>query len=184
MKIQFSDDILTIAEYAREEAMRTGWRGVGADHLMLAIIRHADNDACRILDGMGISLEGFKTFIDSRIFEDTPIPYNEMADIRLSNGARSVMSMSAFEALKAGKSKVLPAHLLLALSRTAGNATAEYFKTSGITPQALSEKIASSATVSAEETLPKFEDIAGALGEQLSRLFDNSSDNSNPNILS
>lgn len=182
MKIRFSDDVLIIAEYAREEAMRTGWRGIGADHLMLAILRHADNGACRVLSELGISLSDLKTFIDSRIFEDTPIPYNEMSSIKLSNGARGILSLSAFEALKSGVTEVLPAHLLLALSRTGGNAAADYLTTSRITPQALSEHIAAKGTGAAPEVLPKFEDIAGALGEQLSNLFE--SKNSHTNIFS
>lgn len=171
MKIRFSDDVLTIAEYAREEAMRTGWRGIGADHLMLAILRHADNGACRTLSDLGLSLSALKTFIDSRIFEDSPIPYNEISSVKLSNGARGILSMSAFEALKAGSEEVLPVHLLLALSRTSGNATADYLLTSSITPQNLSEHIAANCAGTAPETLPKFEDIAGALGEQLSNLL-------------
>lgn len=171
MKIRFSDDILTIAEYAREEAMRTGWRGIGADHLMLAILRHGDNEACRALSALGLSLSEFKSFIDSRIFEDAPVPYNEMSSIKLSNAARSIFSMSAFEALKTGTEEVTPGHLLLALSRTSGNATADYFLSGKITPQGLSENISAQASAPAPEVLPKFEDIAGALGEQLSNLF-------------
>ena len=179
MKIRFSDDILTIAEYAREEAMRTGWRGIGADHLMLAILRHGENDACRILSALGLSLTALKSFIDSRIFEDNPVPYNEMSRVKLSNGARGILSMSAFEALKAGTEEVLPVHLLLALSRTSGNATADYLLTSRITPQNLSEHIAANRTAASPESLPKFEDIAGALGEQLSNLFGSKSNHTN-----
>lgn len=177
MKIRFSDDVMTIAEYAREEAMRTGWRGIGADHLMLGILRHADNEACRVLSALGLSLSALKDFIDSRIFEDSPVPYNEMSSVKLSNGARSILNMSAFEALKAGTGEVLPAHLLLALSRTSGNATADFLLTSKITPQALSERIAAAGSKAAPEVLPKFEDIAGALGEQLSNLFGSKNDN-------
>ncbi len=177
MKIRFSNDVMTIAEYAREEAMRTGWRGIGADHLMLAILRHADNEACRVLSAMGLSLSAMKNFIDSRIFEDTPIPYNEISGIKLSNSARGVFNISAFEALKSGTEEVLPTHLLLALSRTSGNATSDYLITSKITPQTLSERIAASSPEATPEALPRFEDIAGALGEQLSNLFGSKNNN-------
>lgn len=180
MKIRFSDEVLTIAEYAREEAMRTGWRGVGADHLMLGILRHADNEACRTLSAFGLSLSDLKTHIDSRIFEDSPVPYNEMSSVKLTHAGRGILNMSAFEALKVGLNAVQPIHLLLAISRTSGNATADYFLSKGVTTQKLAEKIAASGNeAEAAISLPKFEDIAGALGEQLSHLYGNGESSQN-----
>ena len=35
MKIKFSQELLTILGYARDEAMRTGCYGIGADHIVL-----------------------------------------------------------------------------------------------------------------------------------------------------
>lgn len=173
MKIKFSKEVQTIAEYAREEAMRTGWYGIGPDHLMLAILRHGDNDACRALSALGVSLSSLKAHIDSSIFREEPVPFNDLDKVEMNHAARGVMNMSAFEALRSGLEEVLPAHLLMAISRTSGNATADFFVTTGINPIKLTEhfgvqsRLDESATLSA----PRLQDIAGALGEQLNNLL-------------
>ena len=43
MEIRISEELNSIINYAREEAMRTGSYGIGPDHLFLGIIRHGDN---------------------------------------------------------------------------------------------------------------------------------------------
>lgn len=61
MEIKISDELNTIIGYAREEALRTGSYGIGPDHLFLGIIRHADNDACRTLTGLGADTDSMKS---------------------------------------------------------------------------------------------------------------------------
>ena len=67
MEIKISDELNSIIRYAREEAMRTGSYGIGPDHLFLGMMRHSDNDACRLLAGLGVDIDEFKRFIDSHI---------------------------------------------------------------------------------------------------------------------
>ena len=52
MQIQISDALNGIIKYAREEAMRTGSYGIGPDHLFLGIIRHEENTAFQVLQGL------------------------------------------------------------------------------------------------------------------------------------
>ena len=66
MQIQISDQLNGIIKYAREEAMRTGSYGIGPDHLFLGIIRHEDNNAFQVLQGLGVEPAELKTFIDGR----------------------------------------------------------------------------------------------------------------------
>ena len=49
MEIKVSEELNFIIRYAGDEAMRTGYYAIGHDHLFLGIIRHGDNDACRVL---------------------------------------------------------------------------------------------------------------------------------------
>ena len=53
MEIRISEELNSIINYAREEAMRTGSYGIGPDHLFLGIIRHGDPPACPPLRGLG-----------------------------------------------------------------------------------------------------------------------------------
>lgn len=173
MKIKFSKEVMTIAEYAREEAMRTGWYGISPDHLMLAILRHGDNDACRALSALGVSLSALKAHIDSSIFREEPVPFNDLDKVEMGRAARGVMNMSAFEALRSGTEEVLPAHLLTAISRTSGNATADFFVTSGISPSRLTDHFGTHSRLDESSALsaPRLQDIARALGEQLNNLL-------------
>ena len=65
MQIQISDALNGIIKYAREEAMRTGSYGIGPDHLFLGIIRHEENTAFQVLQGLGVEPAELKGFIDS-----------------------------------------------------------------------------------------------------------------------
>ena len=75
MEIKFSAELQTILCYARDEAMRTGSYGLGADHIALGLLRHRDNDACRVLTACGVDLEALKQAIDERIFADRAVPW-------------------------------------------------------------------------------------------------------------
>ena len=81
MEIRISEELNSIINYAREEAMRTGSYGIGPDHLFLGIIRHGDNPGCTTLRGLGADLNSMKAFIDSRIFTNEQIPYSELENI-------------------------------------------------------------------------------------------------------
>lgn len=70
MQIKFSDEFNNIAFRARNEALRTGCIGIGADHLALGLLRHRHNDACLTLEEFGIDLKEFKKFIDARVFQE------------------------------------------------------------------------------------------------------------------
>lgn len=178
MNIRFSNIMLTIAEYARQEAMRTGWRAVTPDHLMLGILRHSDNDACRTLRKLGVDTREMKKFIDERIFQKDPVPYGELDRIILGNAARAVLGMSAFEALKLGETEILPADLLSALSRTEGNATSDFLKEKGITTKDIaaiggkSPRGGASAGKDADTAgMPGARELSGVLSEQLKKIY-------------
>lgn len=169
MRIKFSEILLTIAEYARQEAIRTGWRGVGADHLMLGILRHSANDACRILTRLGVDRSDMKKFIDSRIFCEEAIPFEAAESIELTKAARGILSMSAFEALKLGSEEVLPSDLLSALSRTRGNASIEYLHSHNIFTENIVSMNGLVETDSPKTISP--EELSAVLGEQLNKIY-------------
>ncbi|MBQ6576538.1 MAG: ATP-dependent Clp protease ATP-binding subunit [Bacteroidales bacterium] len=132
MDLRVSGELNSIITYAREEAMRTGSYGIGPDHLFLGIIRHADNDAYRILEGMEVDMEQLKKFIDSRIFTNEKIPYEELENINFSRGAQNVLTITVMEATKMRSSQADPIHLLLALCRTTGSYGQAYLRNLGI----------------------------------------------------
>ena len=132
MEIRISDQLNSIINYAREEAMRTGSYGIAPDHLLLAILRHRENSAADALLGVGTDLEELKQFIDSHIFTNEHIPYSEIDNVSFSRGAQNVLSFTILEATKLRCREAGPQHLLLAICRAAGSYGSSYLRDTGI----------------------------------------------------
>ena len=81
MDIRVSGELNSIITYAREEALRTGSYGIGPDHLFLGIIRHVDNDAYRILEGLEVDMDQLKNSIGLQNYsgKDPLVAYKFMA---------------------------------------------------------------------------------------------------------
>ena len=132
MQLQISDDLNGIIKYAREEAMRTGSYGIGPDHLFLGVIRHEDNSAFKVLQGLGVEPAELKSFIDGRIFTNEAIPYAEIDHINFSRQAQNVLSITVMEATRMKSPEAAPHHLLLALCRTTDSYGQAYLRARGI----------------------------------------------------
>ena len=132
MEISISDELNSIINYSREEAMRTGSYGIAPDHLFLGIIRHSENTACDVLRGLSCDVSEMKQFIDSRIFTNEHIPYSEIESITFSRGAQNVLSFTILEATKIRSKQASSQHLLLALCREASSYGSTYLKDTGI----------------------------------------------------
>ena len=132
MQIQISDALNGIIKYAREEAMRTGSYGIGPDHLFLGIIRHEDNTAFQVLQGLGVEPAELKSFIDGRIFTNETIPYSEIDHINFSRQAQNVLSITVMEATRLKSSEAAPHHLLLALCRTTDSYGQAFLRSRGV----------------------------------------------------
>ena len=133
MEISISDELNLIVQYAREEAMRTGSYGIGADHLILGILRHGDNTACSALRGLGADPGNMKRFIDLHVFKQGAIPYTDIDQIVLSRGAQSLLNLTLLEAARLGHPHADGTHLLLAVCRSSDNYSQAYLKDKGIT---------------------------------------------------
>ena len=119
MEISISDELNSIINFSREEALRTGSYGIAPDHMFLGIIRHRDNTAIDALRGVVIDIDEMKQFIDSRIFTNEHIPYSEIDRITFSRGAQNVLSFAILEATKLRSAQASSQHLLLGLMRVA-----------------------------------------------------------------
>ena len=121
MEIRISDQLNSIINYSREEALRTGSYGIAPDHLFLGMLRHKENPGVDALMGIGTDLEELKQFIDSHIVTNEHIPYSDMEKISFSRGAQNVLSFTILEATKVRCREAGAQHLLLALCRAAGS---------------------------------------------------------------
>lgn len=154
MEMKISGKVSKILEYARDEAMRTGSYAICVDHLMLGIIRDGDNDATLALSDLEIKIEDLKRHIDSEILCENSVPFDHSDRLGVSRGAQSVINISGLEMLKEGAAEIEPRHLLLAISKTTGNATRAFFERTGISREILSSWF-SSHKENAREPLAK-----------------------------
>ena len=175
MEIKFSQEMLTILNYARDEAMRTGSYGIGADHVVLGVLRHGDNNACRALSACGIDAGSLKNAIDTRIFSDQAVPWQDLPRVRPTRAAAALLNGSAYEALKHGQHEIRSSHFLLALLRSEGNVSVDILQHLGLSYDRLYELMREHRFVlqrqEQEAVLPGIEDLLGPLGEQLTRLY-------------
>ena len=132
MEISISDELNSIINYSRDEAMRTGSYGIAPDHLFLGIIRHAENTAADALRGLACDLQEMKQFIDSHIFTNEHIPYSDIENITFSRGAQNVLSFTILEATRIKSAQASSQHLLLALCKAGGSYGSTYLKDTGI----------------------------------------------------
>ena len=132
MEISISDELNSIINYSREEAMRTGSYGIAPDHLFLGILRHRENSATDALIGTGADVEELKQFIDSRIFTNEHIPYSDIDKVTFSRGTQNVLSFTILEATKLRSRQASSQHLLLALMRAGGSYGCTYLNDMGI----------------------------------------------------
>ena len=132
MEITISDQLHSVINYSREEAMRTGSYGIAPDHLILGILRHKENSAVDTLRGLEVDVEEMKQFIDTHIFTNEHIPYSEIDNINFSRGVQNVLSFTILEATKLRNRQAGVEHLLLALCRAGDSYGITYLRDLGI----------------------------------------------------
>ena len=132
MEITISDQLHSVINYSREEAMRTGSYGIAPDHLILGLLRHRENSAVDALRGLGADVDELKQFIDSRVFTNEHIPYSEIDSITFSRGVQNVLSFTILEATKLRNRQAGVEHLILALFRAGDSYGVTYLRDTGI----------------------------------------------------
>lgn len=139
MEFRFSDDFLKVLEFSRNEALRTGWRNICPDHIMLAILRHKCNDACRSLLACGVDTALFKECIDEATFVSEEVPWEERETIHLRDSSISMLQHASLEAARCHADQITPLHFLLAVSRTAGCFCHDWLDSRGLSLRKLVE---------------------------------------------
>lgn len=114
--MEFSSEFDTILLYAREEAVRTGHNVVGSDHIMLGILRHRDNRACRILSELSVSSDDLKSALDAALMKEKAIPFGKAQEVYQGADAERIIGAALMAASQVSELTIDSAHLLIALS--------------------------------------------------------------------
>jgi ATP-dependent Clp protease ATP-binding subunit ClpC len=121
MDLKFSDKIKNVITYSKEEAIRLGNQSIGAEHLLLGIIREGTGVAIEILNDLDVNIDTLKKSIEDKVRTDVVLPINDIENVNLLKSAERVLKLVHLEA-KALKNDVIgTGHLLLALMRDGSN---------------------------------------------------------------
>ena len=115
MDIGLNEELSLILRYSRDEAMRTGYYGILPEHLLLGILRHRDNAACRAMEAAGADIARMKKELDARISRGWSVPYAEQDNINLTQEGNNALSIAVARAKSLGEESVSPLHLLNSL---------------------------------------------------------------------
>ena len=122
MNANFSDRMITVLEYVKEEALRLGDETIGVEHLILGIIREGKGTAVRTLNALGLDIKDLRKIIEQvvSISERKTLPFNsEENDI--SKQAKNIIDKSIMELQQTDERKIKTIHILLSIMRDKNN---------------------------------------------------------------
>ena len=123
---------------AQHEARALGHDYIGTEHLLLGLVREERGLAARALDELGVTLETVRADI-ARIVGGADA--RTTGQIPLTPRAKSVLELSAREALKLGHNYVGTEHVLLALASEIQGLAAQILSDSGPRPDEIRDHV-------------------------------------------
>lgn len=121
MEARFSNRVKEVISLSREEALRLGHDYIGAEHLLLGMIREGEGIAVGLLLKLGVSLEELKVSIEDATKGTATGNVKSLASIPLTRQSEKVLKITYLEA-KIFKSELIGTeHLLLSILRDEDN---------------------------------------------------------------
>ena len=121
MEAKFSNRVKEVISLSREEALRLGHDYIGAEHLLLGMIREGEGVAVGLLKKLGISLEELRLAIEQAIKGTAAGNVKNLDKIPLTRQSEKVLKITYLEA-KIFKSELIGTeHLLLSILRDEDN---------------------------------------------------------------
>ncbi|RZK81179.1 MAG: ATP-dependent Clp protease ATP-binding subunit [Pedobacter sp.] len=120
MEAKFSPQVKDVISFSREEALRLGHDYIGAEHLLLGLIREGDGMAIKILKSLGVDTLKLRRSIEDSVRGTSSVTVN-LGNIPLTKQAEKVLKITYLEA-KIFKSDLIGTeHLLLSILRDDDN---------------------------------------------------------------
>jgi len=116
MKIVLSKNVNRVLIYAGEEAARTGWNEITADHAILGMIRTGSCGAISLMEGhFGIDIPSLKKQLEARIDRGASAEYTSPDAISFSQGFKECFRAMIVECNGAESVECTTLHLLMAI---------------------------------------------------------------------
>lgn len=121
MDNNFSSQVSEIISYSREEALRLGNDFIGAEHLMLGIIRDQENTAIRVLRQLNVNMGELRKDIETSIKDKSGKNITNINSLPLTKQAEKVIRVAVLEAKSLKSNLVETEHLLLSILKNKEN---------------------------------------------------------------
>ncbi|MCI1780097.1 MAG: ATP-dependent Clp protease ATP-binding subunit [Bacteroidales bacterium] len=127
MEAQLSQEIRTVLEYAKEEAMRLGSYTITPDHLFLGILRNDEDDVVSYLKEHKVNIAALKKKLDRNIIiSSESVPLEDAGKLSFTGESEAILKGMYSEAHKFSIMKPGIFHLFLSIL-SAGNSLSEHF---------------------------------------------------------
>ena len=124
MEANFSPRVNDVISFSREEALRLGHDYIGAEHLLLGLIREGEGTAIKTLVSFGVDLIDLRSEIE-KIAKPTSVMSVSLGNIPLLKQAEKILKMMYLEAKVMKSEKIGTEHLLLSILKNNDNIAAK-----------------------------------------------------------
>jgi ATP-dependent Clp protease ATP-binding subunit ClpC len=118
---KFSNRVKEVISLSREEALRLGHEYIGAEHLLLGMIREGEGIAIAILQKLGIVLDELRVTIERATKSTATGNVKNLSNIPLTKQAEKVLKITYLEARISKSELIGTEHLLLSILRDNDN---------------------------------------------------------------
>ncbi|REJ80391.1 MAG: ATP-dependent Clp protease ATP-binding subunit [Bacteroidetes bacterium] len=140
MEAKFSPRVKDVISFSREEALRLGHDYIGAEHLLLGLIREGEGMAIKILKSLGINLLELRKSVESSV-KGSGASISKLSNIPLTKQAEKALKVTYLEA-KVFKSDVIGTeHLLLSILKDEDNIATQILNQYGINYEIVREEL-------------------------------------------
>jgi ATP-dependent Clp protease ATP-binding subunit ClpC len=139
MEAKFSNRVKEVISLSREEALRLGHDYIGAEHLLLGMIREGEGVAVGLLKKLGISLDELRLAVENAIKGTATGNVKNLDKIPLTRQSEKVLKITYLEA-KIFKSELIGTeHLLLSILRDEDNIATQILEKFEVTYEVIKE---------------------------------------------
>jgi len=132
MDNNFSTQVKEIITYSREEALRLGNDFIGAEHLLLGLIREGDNAAIRILKQLKVDMFDLRREIERAVKNTNGRNIGDINSLPLTKQAERIIRITVLEAKSLKSPQIETEHLMLSLLKNNENAATQILNQNGV----------------------------------------------------
>jgi ATP-dependent Clp protease ATP-binding subunit ClpC len=118
---KFSNRVKEVISLSREEALRLGHEYIGAEHLLLGMIREGEGIAIAILKKLGVAMDELRVAIERATKSTATGNVKNLSNIPLTKQAEKVLKITYLEARISKSELIGTEHLLLSILRDNDN---------------------------------------------------------------